>query len=142
MKTYRVLLHVGGITLPTLLSLIADHADIRLVQVSDTADAEPLPPSPPPAVPRVAATSQASSRFVGGKQDKGISGKTLITLVLQSGPADLAELRRALVHRDFAAASAAGYVSRMLRDGLIRRAAHGRYVLNNSETTKGNSRGG
>jgi hypothetical protein len=134
MKTYRVLLHVTGSMLPTLLSLIEDH-DIRLVQVSDLADAEPLPPSPPPA-PRV-----ATSRFVGGKRDKGIDGKTLVVQVLQSGPADLAELKRAFSHRNFAAASVAAYVSRMLRDGLIRRAAHGRYALNNSEPG-GNSHGG
>jgi hypothetical protein len=143
-KTYRVLLHVASPTLPTLISLIDDHQDIRLVQVSDLADCEPLPPflasptpplvvharkigSPPPLpVVEVAPTS----RFVGGKRFKGISGKELVEEVLRSGPADMPELRRAFSNRNFAAASAAPYVSRMLRDGLIRRAAHGRFVLN------------
>lgn len=135
-KRYRVLLHVASPVLPTLISLVDDHDSIRIVQISDLADDEPLPPAslsaspPPPSPPTVAAAAPSSERYAGGKRLKGISGKELVLEILRSGPGDLDEIRRAFVNRGFAAASAAPTLSNMLRDGLIRRASHGRYVLN------------
>ena len=123
MSTYRVTFHVASSKLTTLLDTVKNTDGIRLANVTDLADPEPLPKVPPPA--RAPAPIEASRVVVGTR----VTGDQVALEVLRSGPATLAEVKRAFVNRNFAPATAANYLSRLVKTGHIRREGSGRYTL-------------
>jgi hypothetical protein len=138
MATYRVTLQVSSSMLSTLLSIVEDNRDIALMSVSSASDPAPLPPSPPPPV-RTLQNEAPRTRFIDGKNNKRMRADELIAETLRSGPASLEDLRHVFVNADFAAASAAPTVSRMLRNGRIHRGLHGRYALNSDGDARATS---
>jgi hypothetical protein len=136
MATYRTILLVDSKALATLLTLIEDSENIKLASVTDFAEPEPLPPSRG-APARAKLESAQSTKVVVSKGNRP-SGVALVTSTLESGPADLKELKRVFGHRGFSPHSASAYVSRMLRDGVIVRGVHNRFALK-ATTTNGAS---
>jgi hypothetical protein len=138
MATYRTILLVDSKELATLLTLIEESEHIKLASVTDFGEPEPLPYSRPAPVRAEIETSQPQKASVSKGNRQGISGLALVTSTLESGPADLNELKRVFKHRGFSPNSASTYVSRMLRDGVIVRGVHGRFALK-AATTNGAS---
>jgi hypothetical protein len=125
---YRVVIDCESKLLSTILSLIDGNPEIRLVTVTD-ASAPSLPPAPLP--PQPAKKELRVWRYVGGKKDKGVRGEDVIANVLRSGPADMAELRRVFANHNYSPTSAPSYVSRLIKQGKIKRGLHGRFALVN-----------
>jgi hypothetical protein len=122
MTTYRIVYDVeSSKTLTTIMGLLGEVPGVKLVTVHDAANPA-LPPSPLP-------PSNAGSRYVSGRKVKSVKGNDLIVDLLQNGPADLDEIKRTFVNNEYAAASAASYISRLLKDGKIERRQHGRFAL-------------
>jgi hypothetical protein len=129
MATYRTILLVHSEELATLLALIEESEHIKLSSVTDFSEPEPLPSSRPAPVRAEIETSRPQKASVSKGNRQGISGLALVTSTLESGPADLSELKRVFKHRGFSPNSASTYVSRMLRGGVIVRGLHGRFTL-------------
>jgi hypothetical protein len=138
MATYRTILLVDSKELAMLLTLIEDSEHIKLASVTDFGEPEPLPSSQPAPVRAQIEASQSKKAAVSKGNRQGISGLALVTSTLESGPADLNELKRVFKHRGFSPNSASTYVSRMLRGGAIVRGLHGRFTLK-AATTNGAS---
>jgi hypothetical protein len=138
MATYRTILLVDSKELAMLLGLIEDSENIRLASVTDFGEPEPLPPSRPAPTRAQIESPQSKKAAVPKRNRQGISGLALVTSTLESGPADLNELKRVFEHSGFSRNSASAYVSRMLRDGVIVRGVHGRFALK-AATTNGAS---
>ena len=134
MATYRTILLVDSKELGTLLTLIEDSENIKLASVTDFSEPEPLPSSRPAPVRAQIETSQPQKAAVSKGNRQGISGLALVTSTLESGPADLNELKRVFEHRGFSPNSASTYVSRMLRAGVIGRGLHGQFTLKTANT--------
>jgi hypothetical protein len=126
---YRVVLDCESKLLSTILAVIDGNSEIRLVTVTD-ASAPSLPPAPLPPQPP-AQTQPRALRYAGGKRIKAVRGEDVIEGVLRASPADMPELKRALLNHSYAATSAPAFVSRLLKAGRIKRGLHGRFALVN-----------
>jgi hypothetical protein len=111
---FDVTIRVSERRLGTLLGIITEDHDFELRGVTRVSDAS---------VPQV-----PEHRFRNGKRNKGISGVDLLIQTLKGGRAlSLKELEQVFEGRGFAAASAAGALSRLRSEGRVRGDNFGHY---------------
>lgn len=143
---YEMLLHVHSRDLSTVLGVIEKSATLVYVRPTAESAAVPVPKPRGPEPPDKEYTSQrwktkpmfpkpkrewGSSRFAGGVANKGVRSEDFILALINSEPKrtwEGSEIGNLMVEKGFAHTSYGPALSKMVKDGRVRRVRQGLYA--------------
>lgn len=118
-QTFAVLFHVDGRKLATVLEALSGSAQLVSVTPTQAGTSE-----------WVAKPVRATTHYVDGKKNKGISGEDLAAEIVSSVPGriwGLSEIAQKFIERGFAGHSASPALATASKSGKVRALGNGKY---------------